>query len=110
LLLGAARWRVLLVAGGLFAAWAGGATAVQGWHCWSDFLALTRFHSLQFDTFGIFPLRGHNLKMLFAALLGPERLPLINTLTGAGLLLAAGTSLALGYLSRRADRPGWEMC
>jgi hypothetical protein len=109
-LLGAYRWRVLLIAGGIFAVWAGVATAVLGWRCWPDFLTLTEFHAQQFGTFGIFPLRGHNLKMLFTALLGPDRRPLINTLTGIGLLLAAGMSLVLGYLSRKADLSGRERC
>jgi hypothetical protein len=109
-LLGSGRWRVLLFAGGMFAASAAAATAVLGWHCWLDFATLTRFHSEQFDSLGIFPLRGHNLKMLFAALLGRERLPLINTLTGAGLLVALGAALALGRLARNADRARWGLC
>ncbi len=108
-LLGAGRWRVLLYAAGLFAGWAAAATALLGPHCWADFLALTAFHARQFDTFGIYPLRGHNLKMLLAALLGPERLPLINLLAGAGLLLAAGVALSLGRISRGADRARWEL-
>jgi hypothetical protein len=48
--------------------------------------------------------------MVFAALLGRERLPLINTLTGAGLLLALGAALVLGRLARNADRARWELC
>jgi hypothetical protein len=109
-LLGAGRWRVLLYASGLFAAWAAAATAVLGWRCWPDFLALTSFHARQFGTYGVYPLRGHNLKMVFAALLGRERLPLINALTLAGLLLAAVAALVLGIISRKADRPRWELC
>jgi hypothetical protein len=109
-LLGAGRWRVLLLAGSLFAAWAAAATAVLGWHCWPEFLALTSFHARQFDTFGVFPLRGHNFKMVFAALLGPELLPWINVLTSVGLLLAAGAALALGRFSRTAGRTHWELC
>jgi hypothetical protein len=109
-LLGGGRWRVLLIAGGLFAAAAAAATAVLGWHCWLDFASLTRFHSEQFDSLGIFPLRGHHLKMLFAALLGRENLPLINTLTGAGLLVSLGAALVLGRLARNADRARWELC
>jgi hypothetical protein len=109
-LLGSHRWRVLLTAGALFTAWAALVTTVLGWHCWLDFAALTGFHSRQFDSFGVFPLRGHNLKMLFAALLGPERLPLINVLTGAGLLLATAAAVLLGRAARNADLPRWELC
>jgi hypothetical protein len=100
---------VLLYAAGLFAAWAAAATAVLGPRSWADFLALTAFHSRQFDTFGIYPLRGHNLKMLFAALLGPERLPLINLLAGAGLLLASAVAVALGRIYRSADHARREL-
>jgi hypothetical protein len=109
-LLGACRWRILGFAVGLFAVWAGAATVVLGWRCWLDFLALASFHARQFDTYGVFPLRGHNLKMVFAALFGPERLPLINALTTGGLLLAAGIVLLLGWTSRTADRPARGLC
>jgi hypothetical protein len=109
-LIGAGRWRVLLYAGGLFAGWAAAAMAVLGRHCWPDFLGLTSFHARQFDTFGVFPLRGHNLKMVFTATLGPERLSLINALAGAGLLVAGGAALALGFRTRNSDRPRRDLC
>jgi hypothetical protein len=103
-LFGARRWRALAVALGISVAWAGIATVILGPRCWGEFLALTSFHSKQFDTFGVFPLRGHNFKMVYAAVLGPERLPLINLLTGLSWLLAAGMTLALGTIARTSER------
>lgn len=95
-LLGAGRWRSLGYAGGLFIAWAGLTTLFLGWRCWPDFLEMTAFHARQFDTFGIYPLRGHNVKMVLAALLGSEQLPLINALSAVAFALAAVAALALG--------------
>jgi hypothetical protein len=102
-LMGAGRWRALAVAGGISVVWAGVATLLLGPNCWVEFLKLTSFHARQFDTFGVFPLRGHNLKMVFAALLGPEGLPTINTLTAVSWSLAAATALVLGWIGRNAE-------
>jgi hypothetical protein len=99
-LFGAGRWRLLAYALGISVAWAVLATALLGPQCWGQFLALTSFHSRQFDTFGVFPLRGHNLKMVYAAWLGPDRLSLINALTALSSLLGAGAALALGCIAR----------
>jgi Glycosyltransferase family 87 len=109
-LIGSRQWRVLLTASALCIAWAAVATAVLGFHCWSNFLALTAFHARQFDSYGVFPLRGHNLKMLATAVLSPERLSLVNALTGVGLLGSAVAALLLGFVSRNAREPIRNLC
>ncbi len=109
-LLGAGRWRVLFWAAGLFAAWTATVALLTGWHRWVEFLEVTAFHARQYDAFAVYPLRWLNLKMCLVALLGPERLPLVNALTAAAVLLATAAVLVLGLAARRAGRARWELC
>jgi hypothetical protein len=108
-LIGSWRWRELLIASGLCAVWAAVVTAVLGVHCWTDFLALAAFHARQFDTYGVFPLRGHNLKMLFTAVLGSEHWPLVDACTAVAFAIAALSAVAIGYVARTAEEPARKM-
>jgi hypothetical protein len=109
-LVGAGYWRVLAYAGGIFGCGAAATTAILGWRCWPDFLRMTRFHAEQFGSYGIYPLRGHNFKMLFTAILGPERMPTVNLLTGLALLLAMASGLMLGRMARDTGGRRWHLC
>jgi hypothetical protein len=108
-LLGGGYWRVLVYAAAVFVACSAAATAVLGWHCWTSFAELTRFHAGQFGTYGVYPLRGHNFKMLFTAVLGAEHISLVNALTGGALVASLALALALGWLARKADRSRWQL-
>ena len=89
-ILGARRWRVLASLAGIGCLLFFITTLFFGFPIWLDFLSLLVEVSNIYDRMGIVLCDMHNFRAVLAGLLGPEQLPLINTL---GLLAFAGTIL-----------------
>jgi hypothetical protein len=109
ILLGGRRWRELVIAAGVFSLWAALSALVLGWESWWNYPGYLRFSSRQFGTFGIDPLRMYNLKGLLTALLGAQRIELINLLTTAVLLLNVAVVLWLWRGPWRPDSPAFDL-
>ena len=90
LLLGLRRWRELAVATGLLGVWAGLTALLLGPGCWLDFLAVLRFSSQQFGTFGTHPLVMYNLKGTPRRSAGQRRGPGPSSPLTAAAWLAGG--------------------
>jgi hypothetical protein len=107
-LLGLRRWRELAWLTVLTAASAALTTLVLGPRCWLDFLAVLRFHSRQFGTYGIDPVLMYNVKAVLTTVLGAERGNLINLLTSIAWLASLGLVLWLWRHRTALDAPDWR--
>jgi hypothetical protein len=103
LLLGARRWRALLVAGGLAGALAVLAVPQLGPATWLDYARHLSHFTATFDQLSVKPSVMWNLRGTLTLMLGREQAALVNTLSYVGLLLASGLIV---WLWRGPWRPG----
>lgn len=109
LALGARRWRVLASGAGFLALMVAASLVFPGWRSWVGFVSIVRTIGNAFDTLGNVPSVMYNVKGTLTLLLGSEQRVLINLVSLALLVLAAGAVLLVWRGPWQPEAPAFEL-